>query len=70
MVWFVRKEMARTVDDVLSRRTRSIVLDARAAVEAAPAVAEAMATELGYDADWMDQEVNVFGEIASGYILK
>jgi glycerol-3-phosphate dehydrogenase len=32
VVWAIRYEMARTIDDVLSRRVRSLVLDARAAI--------------------------------------
>ncbi len=45
----VRDEMARTLDDVLSRRTRSRLLDLRATAEAAPAVARLIAGELGWD---------------------
>ncbi len=44
--------MARTVDDVLSRRTRALLLNARAALAMAPAVARLMAAELGRDAAW------------------
>jgi len=69
VVWFVRHEMARTLDDVLSRRTRSIVLDARAALEAALPVAETMAAELGHDEAWVKDQVQAFTEIAEGYIL-
>ena len=47
VVWAVRHEMARTVDDVLARRTRALFLNARAAIEMAPAVARLMAAELG-----------------------
>jgi glycerol-3-phosphate dehydrogenase len=69
VVWAVREEMARTVDDVLSRRTRSLVLDARAAVEAAPRVAELMASELGRDEEWVEGQVEGFTEMAKGYLL-
>ncbi|MFP5318254.1 MAG: FAD-dependent oxidoreductase [Acidimicrobiia bacterium] len=48
VVWAVREEMALTLDDVLSRRTRATILDARAAAAAAPAVAQLMAAELGW----------------------
>ena len=60
----LREEMARTVDDVLSRRTRDLVLDAAAAREAAPLVADLLARELGRDAAWRDAEVARFEEIA------
>ena len=46
VVWAVRYEMARTIEDVLARRIRILFLDAKAAIEAAPKVAEIMAQEL------------------------
>jgi len=46
-VWAVRHEMAMTVDDILSRRTRSVLRRALAAADAAPAVAELLAPEWG-----------------------
>ncbi|MGH7455740.1 MAG: glycerol-3-phosphate dehydrogenase/oxidase, partial [bacterium] len=48
VIWAVRNEMARTVEDVLSRRTRALLLDAKASVEIAPQVAALMAHELDY----------------------
>ena len=69
VVWAVREEMARTVDDVLARRTRSLILDARAAVEAAPRVAELMATELGRDVEWVESQVESFRDMAKAYVL-
>jgi glycerol-3-phosphate dehydrogenase len=68
VVWAVRNEMARTVDDFLARRTRSLILDARAAVEAAPRVAAVMAGELGREADWQAEQVKRFQEIAENYL--
>jgi len=66
--WACRREMARTVDDVLARRTRSLLFDAEAAVETAPRVASIIATELERDDDWIRDQVETFTEIASGYI--
>jgi len=68
VVWAVRREMARTVDDVLARRTRALILNARAAVEAAPMVARLMADELGHDDSWAERQVAAFMEIAGGYL--
>ena len=68
VVWAVREEMARTVEDVLSRRTRALLLDARAAIEAAPAVAERLAVELGRDRGWADDQVRRFEDVARGYL--
>jgi glycerol-3-phosphate dehydrogenase len=42
-----RYEYARTVEDVLARRSRLLFLDARAAAQAAPAVAAVLGEELG-----------------------
>lgn len=68
VVWAVRKELARTIDDVLARRTRSLLLNARAAIEAAPAVAEILAAELGRDRGWIDAQVDEFTSMARGYL--
>jgi glycerol-3-phosphate dehydrogenase len=69
VVWATRHEMARTVDDMLSRRTRALILDARAAIEMAPAVARLMAVELHHDSDWELAQVAEFGSIAKGYLV-
>ena len=66
----VRQEMARTVDDVLSRRTRLLMLDAQAAIAKAPAVAAAMAKELERDEAWEREEVSRFLKIASSYVAR
>jgi glycerol-3-phosphate dehydrogenase len=60
--------MARTVDDALARRTRALLLDARAASEAAEDAARLMAEELGHDEVWIDKQVAAFRETASGYL--
>jgi glycerol-3-phosphate dehydrogenase len=69
VIWGVREEMARTVDDMLSRRTRALFLNARAAIEMAPAVATLMAAELGTGQPWIDQQLGEFNELASKYLL-
>ncbi len=68
VVWAVRAEMARTVEDVLARRTRALLLGARASIEAAPRVAELMARELRRDGDWQKQTVRNFQQVAQGYL--
>jgi glycerol-3-phosphate dehydrogenase len=67
VVWAVRHEMARTVEDVLSRRTRALVLNARAALAMAPAVAHLMAAELGRDECWQNEQVTKFTALAQSY---
>jgi glycerol-3-phosphate dehydrogenase len=69
VAWHARHEMARTVEDVLSRRTRALLLDARAAIEAAPAVAELLAAELDHDAAWQAKQVAEFTAIARRYVF-
>ncbi len=63
----VHEEMARTVDDMLARRTRLLFLDAEEAIRAAPQVAGWMAAELGKDGTWSEGQVRVFTELAAGY---
>ncbi|MFC1661017.1 glycerol-3-phosphate dehydrogenase/oxidase [Gemmatimonadota bacterium] len=70
VIWAAREEMARTVDDVLSRRTRSLVLNARGAVEAAPAVARLLARELERTRRWERDQVESFRTLAQGYVLQ
>lgn len=67
--WAVRYEMARTLEDVLARRTRCLLLDARASIEAAPRVAALIAAELGRDQDWIDAQVRDYTALAEGYLL-
>jgi glycerol-3-phosphate dehydrogenase len=67
VVWAARHEMARTVDDVLARRTRALLLDASAALECAPEVARILATELGFGEEWASDQVEAFRRLAEGY---
>lgn len=46
LVWAARHEMARTLEDVLARRTRALFLNARAAIEMAARAADLLAREL------------------------
>ena len=68
VLWHARHEMARTVEDVLARRTRALLLDARASLEAAPAVAGLLATELGRDKNWQTAQVRRYTDLARGYV--
>jgi glycerol-3-phosphate dehydrogenase len=70
VVWAVRHEMARTVDDVLSRRTRALFLNAKAALAMAPAVVKLMAGELGRDERWQNDQVAQFTAMAQGYLVR
>jgi glycerol-3-phosphate dehydrogenase len=68
VIWSARHEMARTVEDVLARRTRALFLDARAAIEAAPAVAGILARELNRSEAWKEKDLADFLEVAKGYL--
>lgn len=69
VVWAIRFEMARTVEDILARRVRLLFLDARAAIASASLVAELLAKELGKDTQWEQQQVHNFTQIANHYLV-
>ncbi len=69
VIWAVRHEMARTVEDVLARRVRALFLDANAAIEMAPTVAQLIAGQLNKDEDWENRQVAEFEQLAKGYLL-
>lgn len=69
IIWAIRNEMAITIDDVLSRRTRMLLLNAQAALESAELVAEYLAQELNKDQAWVKQEVAEFNALAKEYTL-
>lgn len=68
VAWAARWEMARTVEDVLSRRTRALILNARAARRMAPRVAAMLAKELGRGAEWEQNQIAMFETLARGYL--
>jgi glycerol-3-phosphate dehydrogenase len=70
VVWAARHEMARTVEDILARRTRALFLDARAAIEASVAVATLLAAELKQDRNWRDRQLDDFRALAKGYVCE
>lgn len=69
VIWAVRYEMARTLEDVLSRRTRALFLDARESVRIAQPVAKIMARELQKDDQWVNDQVIMFTQLANQYTL-
>jgi glycerol-3-phosphate dehydrogenase len=69
VVWQAREEMARTVEDVLARRTHALLLDARAAIEAANDTAALLARELGWTSAQAAKSAESFRELARGYEL-
>ncbi len=68
VIWAVREEMARSVEDVLARRTRSLLLDAKASLEVAPRVAELMSRELKLGRKWAKNQVSLYEKLVSNYL--
>ena len=70
VAWAVRKEWARTLEDVLARRTRALFLDARESVKIAPEAAKLMANELGKNNQWISEQLESFNNTAKNYYFE
>jgi len=70
VIWAIREEMSRTVEDVLSRRTRALLLDAKESIKVAPLIAKEMAKEMAKDESWINDQIKIFKVIAENYVLK
>jgi glycerol-3-phosphate dehydrogenase len=64
-LYAVRYEMATTLDDVLSRRTRARLLGRDASAEWAPSVADLVGPELQWSADERDRQVAAYRQRAA-----
>ncbi len=69
IIWAVKYEMARTVEDFLARRRRALFLNAKASIESAPIVAEIMSKELGKNKKWEKEQISNFNKVAENYLL-
>lgn len=69
VLWSIQEELAESVEDVLARRTRSLFLDAQAAMEAAPEIATFIANERGLDDSWAVASLDSFFAIAKNYCV-
>ena len=70
VVYACKHELAETLEDVLARRTRALFLNAKAAKNAAPKVAELMAKTMGKSDQWKEDQVQQFCNYASDYVVK
>jgi glycerol-3-phosphate dehydrogenase len=70
VIWAIRNEMAYKVEDVLARRMRILFVDARAAIEMCPIVAQLMAQEMQMSPMWVEEQILEFTQIASEYLLE
>ena len=68
IMFSVRHEMAMTVEDILARRTRLLLLDAQAAIDAAPLVARVMMPLLEENELWKEEQLASFLALANGYL--
>jgi glycerol-3-phosphate dehydrogenase len=68
VIWICRNEMPVTIEDVLSRRTRSLLLNAKASAAAAPEVAAIMAKELGFDHYWQKEQIDSYNTLIGRYL--
>ncbi len=64
----IRNEFAMTIEDVLARRTRALLLDAAAAMECALRVGEIMREEMQLDHQWLDEQLAQFNRLARNYL--
>jgi glycerol-3-phosphate dehydrogenase len=69
VVWAAREEMARTVDDVISRRTRALFLNAKAAQRMIEPVARLLARELHRDDAWIRNQIDSASALAAKYVV-
>ena len=69
VIWAVRHEMARTLEDMLARRVRGLFLDVNESLRIAPQVAQIMASELNESPDWIINQLTEFKAIARHYQL-
>jgi glycerol-3-phosphate dehydrogenase len=70
VIWAARKEMARTVEDVLARRTRALFLDARESLRIAPQTAHLLSTELGKDKNWVQEQLAQYEKLVNNFLVE
>ncbi len=68
IIWICRNEMPHTLEDMLARRTRALILDARASLEMAPETARLMAGEMGFDERWVTGQMKAYGQLIESYL--
>ena len=69
IIYAIRYEMALNVEDVLSRRTRCLLLNAKECISIAPKVARIMRSELNAEENWEEEQIQLFLALAKNYHL-
>jgi glycerol-3-phosphate dehydrogenase len=65
-VYAVRHEMATSLVDLLCRRSRAHLHDARATLASAPAIARLVAPEMGWDLEECDRQIESYRALVAG----
>jgi len=69
IIYAIRYEMALNLEDVLSRRTRCLLLNAKECILIAPEVARIMRSELNAEENWEQEQIKLFLDLAKNYHL-
>lgn len=69
IVWAIRYEDAKTIEDVLARRIRLLYLDAQASIESAEITGNMLQKELGKSDQWKEKQIHNFKKLAQQYLL-
>ena len=69
VIYAAQFEMARTVEDILSRRTRLLLLDVKKSIELAPEIAAILAKTIGKSRKWQKQQIADFTTLAQNYLV-
>lgn len=70
VIFFIQHEMALMVEDILARRIRLLFLDAKAAIESAPVVADIMTSQMNKDENWKRMQTENFIALAKSYLIQ
>jgi glycerol-3-phosphate dehydrogenase len=68
IIWFIRNEMAITLEDVLARRTRLLFLNSQISKDVSYKVVEIMAKELNKTEDWKKNQLDNFSKTLQSYL--
>jgi glycerol-3-phosphate dehydrogenase len=61
--------MARTLEDVLARRTRALFLDTGESLKIAAPTAELMAKGLDKNEEWISRQIDDFQKLSQNYLV-
>jgi glycerol-3-phosphate dehydrogenase len=69
IVWFIQNEMAQTIEDILARRIRLLFIDAKAAIEIAPIIADIFIETNNKTVTWKQEQIETFNIVANNYLI-